>query len=130
VKHESAKYLAKAHELLAEVADLDPVDKPAAVIHLSYYAMHHAAIAVLVEETGDAPRTHSQIVGQFGRLMKDKGAVARVHGKALSNALEARYVSDYGIGAQPLETDAKQAKAAAPAFVEFCERHIASIAKP
>jgi len=56
---------------------LAPADKaPEAIIYLSYYAMLHAAAAVLIERIGRAPKTHGAIIGQFSNLTKADGGKA------------------------------------------------------
>lgn len=65
MKTETARRLARAARFLSQAEEF-PADKaPEAIIHLSYYAMLHAAAAVLVERTGRAPRHMARSSGSF-----------------------------------------------------------------
>jgi uncharacterized protein (UPF0332 family) len=65
VKVEAARRLAKAERFLAQAMQLVAGESPEATIHLSYYAMLHAAAAVLIERESRAPKTHGAIIGKF-----------------------------------------------------------------
>ena len=67
----AATRLAKAEAFLAQLGKVSAEAAPAAAIHLAYYAMLHAATAVLLEKTGDAPKTHAGTIGQFSRAVLD-----------------------------------------------------------
>jgi len=57
VTPETARRLARAERFLAQAEEF-PADKaPEAIIHLSYYAMLHAAAAVLIERDARRRRT-------------------------------------------------------------------------
>ena len=73
---------AEAHckEALAQDADTSPM----AIIHSSYYAMFHAARAVLFQATGSAPKTHDRTIQQFGLLVRDFDDALRAAGKAFN----------------------------------------------
>jgi uncharacterized protein (UPF0332 family) len=74
---------------------------PAASIHLAYYAMLHAATAVLLAQSGDAPKTHA-----FGR--------------ALNKAEKLRLISDYDDQATPKLVDTANLRENAVDFVAYC----------
>ncbi|WP_414731384.1 HEPN domain-containing protein [Vineibacter terrae] len=65
MRPETARRLAKAERFLRQVTASDATVTPDGVVHLSYYAMFHAAAAVLIERTGSAPKTHSAMVANF-----------------------------------------------------------------
>ena len=48
-----------------------------AVIHSSYYAMFHAARAVLFQAAGRAPKRHDSVIQQFGRLVSGRNDTLR-----------------------------------------------------
>jgi uncharacterized protein (UPF0332 family) len=56
---------------LTEAAVQNAEASPMAVIHSSYYAMFHAARAVLFKATGNAPKRHDGAIQQFGLLVRD-----------------------------------------------------------
>jgi uncharacterized protein (UPF0332 family) len=58
VKPETARRLAKAERFLEQAMKQSPDNAPEATIHLAYYAMLHAAAAVLIERAGEAPKSH------------------------------------------------------------------------
>jgi uncharacterized protein (UPF0332 family) len=62
VKPEAARRLGRAQRFLDQAEQCSPAIAPEAVIHLSYYAMLHAAAAVLIDRVGRAPKTHGAIV--------------------------------------------------------------------
>jgi len=115
----SASRLAKAEEFLAQLTSVSSTDAPAGVIHLAYYAMLHAASAVLLERLGEAPKTHAGTIGRFSQavMASDEG---KRFGRTLSKAEQLRMVSDYDDGAVPTAADAESMRETAIAFVAYC----------
>jgi uncharacterized protein (UPF0332 family) len=72
VTPEVEERLTKAKRFLAEAEMLSPGVAPEAVIHVAYYAMLHAAAAVVVARQGRAPKTHGAVISQFSQLIKDE----------------------------------------------------------
>lgn len=71
--HEDERAWAKARLHLDEAAAMDPARTPAAAVHSAYYAMHHAARAVLLRRDGErAPTNHGAVIGRFGQLAKKR----------------------------------------------------------
>ena len=66
-----------------------------AIIHSSYYAMFHAAPAVLFQVAGQAPKTHDQTIQQFGLLVRDLDDSLRAAGKAFNEVKDERNEADY-----------------------------------
>lgn len=97
-----------------------PEAAPDATIHLAYYAMLHAASAVLLEQTGDAPKTHSATIRQFSQLVLGDSVHGRKYGRALNEAEKLRLVSDYQDRIIPTGTEAADLKATAIDFVAYC----------
>jgi uncharacterized protein (UPF0332 family) len=120
VKLEAERRLAKADRFLAQAAILPSGDVPEAIVHLTYYAMLHAAAAVLIERTGRAPKTHGTIIGQFALLTKDQGDRARSLGRAFNWAEDLRLASDYVTGEVPSLADVTTIHATAREFVAYC----------
>jgi uncharacterized protein (UPF0332 family) len=114
----------KARSFVAQAAELDAATKPEAVIHLSYYAMYHAAAAALLARTGSVPARHAGIIGQFGLLVRNLDDVARRAGKALNVAFDTRVLADYDIGQGDLAQDARQIQADSAVFLKVCDRLI------
>ena len=66
-----------------------------AVIRSSYYAMFHAARAVLFKATGDAPKRHDRVIQQFGLRARDLDEAMRAAGRAFNAAKDVRNAADY-----------------------------------
>ncbi|MEO5335906.1 MAG: HEPN domain-containing protein [Magnetospirillum sp. WYHS-4] len=121
MSRETALHMAKAREFLRQATSYDAGTMPEAAIHLAYYAMFHAAVAVLRRLGGKAPSKHASVVGQFGRIVADMGEPARSIGRSFNRALDVRLVSDYGTERQDLVAMARRILADAERFVVFCD---------
>jgi uncharacterized protein (UPF0332 family) len=73
----------KAESFFAEASKLQAETVPAAIVHSAYYAMFHAARAVLLRSTGSTPKKHSSVVGQFGYLVRDRSTALKQAGHDL-----------------------------------------------
>lgn len=118
----ATEHLAKAKRLLGQAGSLDPEQAPEAVIHLAYYAMYHAATAVLLEGAGQPALTHGGLIGAFGKLMRERGEQARAQGRLLNRAENLRLASDYGVAHVDLPHGAAELLRDAMAFVSFCQQ--------
>jgi len=114
--------LARANAFLRQALAHDPLSEAESVIDAGYYAMFHAASAVLLALTDSAPKTHSGVVGQFGMIVSRLGDVERQAGKSLNRALDDRLVSHYDPDPEDLSPRAARIRAEAPGFVSICER--------
>ncbi len=68
-------------------------------ISRSYYAMYHAAMAVLFLK-GIKTKTHKGLIMKFGLEFVSKGYVDDMLGKAFSTAREEREYADYNINVE------------------------------
>ncbi len=121
MKEEVRLRLSKARGFLTQAEAIDLSAGPEASIHLCYYAMYHAAVAVLTDRTGTAPAKHTGIIGQFGLLVRDMGDSARLAGRALNLAYDTRVLADYDVGQTDLTQDAERLRVDARSFLQFCE---------
>ncbi|HTW70633.1 MAG TPA: HEPN domain-containing protein [Acetobacteraceae bacterium] len=114
-----------ALDFLREAEAGSPEATPRMVLHAAYYAMYHAARAVLIQAHGrQAPLKHSVVVGWFGRLAKDaSNADLMSAGRLINEMQEERLLSDYRAGRRPPPTDAEAAVRDARQFVEICAVH-------
>jgi len=110
----------KAEAHLQEALAQNPDASPMAVIHSSYYAMFHAARAVLFQTTGNAPKRHDRAIQQFGLLVRNLDAALRAAGKALNEAKDERTAADYDEAIVPSPEDARDVLRAAVDFVAAC----------
>ena len=116
-----AQSMAKARRLLIQAQGLDPNEVPESVVHLSYYAMFHAASAVLLRHRSSVALTHTGLIGAFGRIAKVLGEEGRQHARALNRAEDLRLRADYGVASDDLCESAAGSIAEAKLFVEFCD---------
>lgn len=116
--------LHKAERLLAQAQAIDVDEAPEAVAHLAYYAMFHAAAAVLLSNQRALPKTHRGLIGEFGRLARDASPEASAHGRALNRAEDLRLLADYGASVGDLDETAAAARDDAKRFVAYCRSWI------
>ena len=116
---EAATRLAKAVRFMEQAQRQSPEAAPEATIHLAYYAMLHAAAALLLDRTGDVPKTHSAVIGQFSRLIAhdERG---RSFGRVFNSAEQLRLFSDYEDSAVPTATEAAELRALAVDLLAYC----------
>lgn len=118
------EHLAKAERLLRQAQALNAADAPESVVHLSYYAMFHAATAVLLRHRDKAALTHAGLIGAFGQFAKNRGENARQHGRALNRAEDLRLQADYGVSYRDLAEASAKIREEARAFIDFCESEV------
>lgn len=99
---------------LLELGDVDGASNRA------YYAMFDAARAALLASGApvepDIGRTHSGLIGAFGKYLVKNGPVSKDMGRLLNRAHEIRQVADYnGESVEP--ADAREMVEQAEAFV-------------
>jgi uncharacterized protein (UPF0332 family) len=94
-----------------------------AVIHSGYYAMLHAARAVLFQAIGGVLKRHDRLIQQFGLLVRDLDDALRAAGKALNEIKDERTDADYDEAIAPLPEDAREALRAAVDFLAVSSVH-------
>lgn len=87
-------------------------------LNSAYYAMFHAAQAVLVFRGITPPRTHKGLREVFGKEIILKGLADRELGRALSRAFELRQASSYEVYAHFGEEIVREIVEKAGDFVE------------
>lgn len=117
---ERQQHMRKAMRLLRSVERRASSDEPEAVASTAYYAMHHAACAVLLHRGQTLPKTHSSLIGRFGLIVRDLGPEGRTAGAALHKAFEVRATGDYSADIRLDRADAVAARDAAQSFVAYC----------
>jgi len=115
----AASRWAKAERFLHQTTHLSPADAPEATIHSAYYTMLHAAAAVLLDRTGQTPKTHSALIGQFCLLVQGDEQ-GRLLGRAFNLADEIRLIADYDDRKIPTAREATELRATAIEFVAYC----------
>lgn len=118
---EVQKRLTRANVFLRQAVGHDAMSEAESVIDAGYYAMFHAAVAVLLVRTGVAPKTHSSVVGQFGAVVSQLGEAERRAGKTINRTLDDRLVSHYDPEPEDLQRRAARIKDEVSEFVAMCE---------
>ncbi len=95
---------------------------PNACLHSIYYAMYHAATAVLFLHGGigparSVPESHTHVLGYFGQLAAKTGGEAEAAATLLANAKAAPEEFDYGSIAGASPEEARQ-------FIAIFEQHL------
>ena len=93
---------------------------PRAVSHSSYYAMFHAARAVLFKASGGAAKRHDGVTQQFGLLARTLDDRFRRAGKALNGLKDERPAVDYDETIVPSPEEAREALHVAVGFLAVC----------
>lgn len=91
-----------------------------AVIHSAYYAMFHAARALLFHAAGSAPKRHDGVIQQFGLLVRDLDDALWATGKAFNEVKDERTAADYDETIVPSPEEAREARLAAGNFLAIC----------
>ena len=98
-----------------------------ATVHGAYYAMHHAARAVIISKlTGDdvvGAAKHDAVVRAFGRFVKDGPDALKQAGRELNECRDVRTGADYDMAYSTENVDAEIALANAVRFLDLCRAH-------
>ncbi len=119
MKGETATHLARAERLLTVARDNLTMGHYSDSINRSYYAMFHAAKAVL-QELGIERSSHQGLWAAFGQFVARPGLMESRHHQAALEAFQSRNRSDYF--ADPGDTcqDSEEELDAAREFVAAC----------
>ncbi|MBF0292041.1 MAG: HEPN domain-containing protein [Nitrospinae bacterium] len=119
MKPESASHLARAGELLTVAAENLDNNHPADSASRSYYAMFHAATAVLLEE-GIERSSHKGVISAFGEIIVKGGRLEKRFHEYLREAFDSRILSDYFPTPSVSDIYASEMLANAEDFVRAC----------
>ena len=110
-----------------EVALLDANQTPGTVVHAAYYAMHHAARAVLLRRDGTGAATkHTAVIGRFGFIAKNEvqdRSELMAAGRNLKEVYESRLDGDYSVAVTLTPEDASDCLAKTRNFIALCQAH-------
>jgi uncharacterized protein (UPF0332 family) len=116
------QHMRKAERILRSVQQRAGSDVPETVVSSAYYAMHHAACAVLLKQGEPLPKTHASLIERFGLIVRDLGPDGREAGAALHEAFLRRTKGDYDAEVLLGRNDAIAARDRAVSFVDFCRK--------
>lgn len=126
MKSDAEAHLRRAREFLQDADVLLSRERYSRCASCAYYAMFHAAQAMLVNE-GLELHTHEAVKTKFGELfVKQKKAVSPEFGRMLAKAHEFRLDADYAIDARGnIEPEvAKQQLENAGRFMNMAEAYL------
>jgi len=110
------KRLSVAEKLLRDGEYEDAISR-------AYYAMYHAAKAVL-STINVFPKTHEGVVSEFGRRFVLTGIFPRELGKTLADAKAARETYEYSVTATIEKPEAETILSNAQTFVNAIKKHV------
>ena len=123
MNEEGAQHVARAEQLLEAARDLLNLGYPADSISRSYYAVFHAATAVLME-LGIQRSSHHALWAAFGEHVAAKGLMdPRLHRVGL-DAFRDRARSDYFASPGDTVEDGEETLGAAHEFVAACREFL------
>ena len=100
------KHLERADEKLGSANLLFENNMSTDAISEAYYAMFHAAKALLALKDV-YPRTHAGVVSQFGLQFVNEGLIEELYAKSLAKAQTKREKADYDIYYEPSKEEAE-----------------------
>lgn len=116
----------KAWEKLSSARDLLQSQHYEDTISRAYYAVYHAASAVLLTE-GVQAKTHKGLVSLFGLLLIKTEKIEKEYGRYLSNLKDDRETCDYELFSSVEKEDAEQAIQEADRFVGRIQTYLKSL---
>lgn len=123
MKPEAQKHLARAEQLLAAAESLIEQGFPPDSVSRSYYAMFHAATAVLLE-LGIQRSSHYAMWAAFGQFVVHPGLIATHYHRAGLDMASARADSDYLAEPEDTLENARDDLAMARDFVAACHNFL------
>lgn len=114
---EASAHMALASEMLEDARHAAGRKRLRTAADRSYFAMLHAASALLVSE-GIQARSHRRLLAAFGERFARPRRLDPVHHRRLMDAFERRSLADYDPVAEFQEEDITGAIAAAEAFIQ------------
>jgi uncharacterized protein (UPF0332 family) len=120
---QAAASLSKARRALKTAVALNATRFADPVVEQSVVAMRHAAQALLLAETDEAPSKTTAIIARFsGHLINAHGRKnSDLYGAAFNHAYNIRNKVEYDVKAKPTLVQARQIRNDAQALVRFCE---------
>ncbi len=117
-----AQSWATAVKFLREAESSPAPGRPRMAIHAAYYAMFHAARAVLVKLEGTAaPNKHDAVASRFGyHANQASDAYLTAAAQSLRKVQEVRMNADYRIDADPDAAAGPEAVGLARRFLQAC----------
>ncbi len=125
VTRQAAAHLALANEMLDDARNAADRNRLRTAADRAYFAMLHAASALL-ESDGIQARSHRRLLVAFGERYAKPGRIDPIHHRRMLDAFERRSLADYDPVAEFEPDDIAGAIAAAEAFIRAAADLIAS----
>lgn len=107
----AAQHLVKVRDLAATARSMLEYGIVLGVSHFCYYAMFHAALAVMIDARGSAPTNHGRLLRAFGQFARTEfGADGQRIYRAMSKAYYGRIEADYNPRVFRAEVEAEAAQ--------------------
>ncbi len=119
MNRESDYYLEKARRDLDEARKIMQISLPNVAARSAYYAVFHAAEAVIFDKTGRVAKTHRGVRVEFARVSKDDPRFPTTMTAFLAKVYGYKEISDYNVDPDVIITmqDAEDAILGAEQFV-------------
>lgn len=127
MKPETADFLDKAREDLADGRKIAAIPLPKVAARCAYFAAFHAAEALIYELSGKIAKTHSGVRSEFSRLYRKLPGTEDWLPRFLGEAYVYKEISDYGSGKRAAASDA-EAREAVETAKRFVDRITALLA--
>jgi len=119
-------HLVLAEEMLAEAAAAVSRGAHRTAVDRAYYAMVHAASALLAAD-GERAASHGRLIARLGEQFARSRRIGREHHRALLAAYELRRAADYDPRAEFDVADVQDLVAAAREFVAAATHLVATL---
>ena len=96
---------------------------PEDAVSRAYYAMFHAARAIL-HVKGIKAKTHGAVISMFGKEIAEKGIVDKELGRILNRAFDLRQKSDYEIDVEIKSGDVEEIVKDAERFIKMVKHSL------
>jgi len=120
---EAEQIIEKAKRKLKSALILSDKGQTEDVISRSYYAVFHAAKALLLI-VGERPRTHNGTLTLFGLKLIKENVVDKKLGKILSEQFQARQVDDYELFSYYEDSELQHFLTDADYFIKESEKYL------
>jgi uncharacterized protein (UPF0332 family) len=126
VTEDSRLHLALADEMLGEAAAAVLRGAQRTAVDRAYYAMVHAAAALLAAD-GERAASHGRLIARLGENFAKPGRIDRAHHRAMLAAYELRRAADYDPRAEFDVADVEDLVTAAREFVAAATHLVATL---
>lgn len=92
-------------------------------VNRAYYAIFHAALALLLEH-GVVVKTHTGLISRFGQIFIQTGRIEKEYGRMFANAEEMREKADYSITSNISQELAENVLNDAKIFLEMAKHQL------